>query len=92
MFEKIKENLKKFVYILFLFSLGSFLFISLVSYSPTDNNYFSFDSSLTSHNNLMGPSGSVVSSLLFQIFGYASYIFTLTLITPISMVVSSEMV
>ena len=74
MFEKIKENLKKFVYISFLFSIGSFLFISLISFSPADNNFFSFDSSLTNNKNLMGPFGSIVSSLLFQIFGYTSYI------------------
>ncbi|MCK4836790.1 MAG: DNA translocase FtsK 4TM domain-containing protein, partial [Candidatus Aminicenantes bacterium] len=58
--------------IIFLF-ISIFLLFSLVSYSPLDPSFF-HSSINPGVSNYGGRIGSEVSSLLFNLFGYASYI------------------
>ncbi len=62
----------------FIFILGVFLFISLISYSPEDPNFIFPEN--TEIKNLLGLRGSYVSDLFFQSIGLISYLFSITLI------------
>jgi S-DNA-T family DNA segregation ATPase FtsK/SpoIIIE len=73
--ESIKERLKHEIVGILLIALGIFLFLSLVSYDPTDASFFSYTSSRARDiHNWMGIVGSYVSSLLFQGFGLPSFL------------------
>jgi S-DNA-T family DNA segregation ATPase FtsK/SpoIIIE len=74
MFTKFKENLKKAFLFLVLFSIGVFIFISLLSFNQSDNSFFSYNSKNTQYDNFFGISGSFLSSILLEIFGKVSYL------------------
>ena len=78
--DSIKERLwHEIVGILFV-ALGIFLFLSLVSYSPMDPSFFSYTSAKVKDiHNWMGIVGAYISSLLFQGFGFPSFLIPLLL-------------
>ncbi|MGA2463840.1 MAG: DNA translocase FtsK 4TM domain-containing protein [Thermodesulfobacteriota bacterium] len=78
--DSIKERLwHEIVGILFV-ALGIFLFLSLVSYSPIDPSFFSYTSAKVKDiHNWMGIVGAYISSLLFQGFGFPSFLIPLLL-------------
>jgi len=78
--DSIKERLwHEIVGILFV-ALGIFLFLSLVSYSPMDPSFFSYISvKVKDIHNWMGIVGAYISSLLFQGFGFPSFLIPLLL-------------
>jgi len=61
-----------------LIAISLLLFISLVSYSPDDPNFIFPENQQI--ENILGFRGSIVSDLLFQSIGLASYLLSLTLI------------
>ncbi len=63
---------------IFIFCLGVLLFISLVSYSPTDPNFIFPEN--TEIKNILGFRGSYISDLFFQSFGLVSYLIPITYI------------
>jgi S-DNA-T family DNA segregation ATPase FtsK/SpoIIIE len=78
--DSIKERLwHEIVGILFV-ALGIFLFLSLVSYSPIDPSFFSYTSAKVKDiHNWMGIVGAYISGLLFQGFGFPSFLIPLLL-------------
>ena len=60
-----------------MFIIGVSVFLSLISFNKTDNNFFSYNSSLTENKNLLGFVGSFVSSFLKDIFGNISFLIPL---------------
>ena len=78
--DSIKERLwHEIVGILFV-ALGIFLFLSLVSYSPIDPSFFSYTSAKVKEiHNWMGIVGAYISDLLFQGFGFPSFLIPLLL-------------
>ena len=56
--------------------LGIFIFISLISYSPSDPNFIFSDN--TEIKNLLGFQGSYVSDFLFQSLGLVSFLIPIT--------------
>lgn len=73
--DSIKERLKYEIGGILLVTLGIFLFLSLVSYSPMDPSFFSYTYPKAKQiQNWMGIVGAHVSSLLFQGFGFASFL------------------
>jgi S-DNA-T family DNA segregation ATPase FtsK/SpoIIIE len=63
-----------------LVALGIFLFLSLVSYSAMDPSFFSYTSAKVKDiHNWMGIVGAYISSLLFQGFGFPSFLIPLIL-------------
>ena len=78
--ESIKKRLKHEMLGILLVALGFFLFLSLVTYDPTDPSFFSYTSPKTRNiHNWMGAVGSHVSSLLFQGFGLPCFLIPLIL-------------
>ena len=70
-----KERLKYEIVGILLVALGVFLLLSLISYHPLDPSFFSYASSRTKGiHNWMGIVGADLSSLLFQGFGFPSFI------------------
>ena len=61
-----------------IFSGGTMLLISLITYSPEDPNFIFPDN--TEIKNLLGFQGSFVSDLFFQSFGLIAYLISLTFI------------
>ena len=74
MITKLKENLKKAVLFLSLFTIGLYIFFSLFSHNNNDNDFFSFNSSTLQYHNHLGYLGSFISSSLIDIFGKVSYV------------------
>ena len=66
--------------IIFLFFLGSYTLISLLSYDKYDNSFFIFDSERITPENFLGNLGAYTSDLLFRTFGIVSYIIPITLL------------
>ena len=58
--------------------VGTFLLISLLSYSPDDPNFIFPDN--TEIKNILGFQGSFISDLFFQSFGLVAYLISFTLI------------
>jgi len=79
--DSIKEKLKyEFIGIL-LIAVAVFLFLSLVSYHPMDPSFFSYSSSkLKETHNWMGIVGAYLSGLLFQGFGFPSFLISFVLV------------
>ncbi len=76
----IKERLWNEIVGILLVALGIFVFLSLVSYSPTDPSFFSYASpKVKAIHNWMGIVGAYLSSLLFQGFGFPSFLIPLLL-------------
>ncbi len=63
---------------LFIFLFGSFLLISLISYSPDDPNFIFPDNKEI--KNILGFQGSFISDLFLQSIGLISYLISFTLI------------
>jgi len=63
---------------IFIFVIGSLLFLALITYSPEDPN-FVFPNNKEIEN-LLGFQGSFISDLFFQSVGLVSYLISLTLI------------
>ena len=80
MFTKFKENLKKAFLFLVLFLIGISIFVSLLSFNQSDNNFLSYDSNNLDYDNLFGVSGSFLSYFLLEIFGKVSYLIPFFLI------------
>ena len=59
-----------------IFCLGILLFISLISYSPTDPNFIFPEN--TEIKNMLGFHGSYVSDLFFQSVGFIAYLIPIT--------------
>ena len=70
MFTKFKENLKKAFLFLVLFLIGISIFVSLLSFNQSDNNFLSYDSNNLDYDNLFGVSGSFLSYFLLEIFSF----------------------
>jgi S-DNA-T family DNA segregation ATPase FtsK/SpoIIIE len=70
-----KEKLKYEITGILLVALAIFLLLSLISYSPLDPSFFSYASSRAKGiHNWMGIVGAYISSLLFQGFGFPSFL------------------
>ena len=79
--DSIKERLMYEIVGILLVSAGVFIFLSLLSYSPIDPSFFSYTSPRVKEvHNWMGIVGSYVSSLLFQGFGFPSFLISFLLI------------
>ena len=63
---------------IFLSILGILLFVSLISYSPTDPNFIFPEN--TNIKNMLGFQGSYVADLFFQSIGFVSYLVPFTFI------------
>jgi S-DNA-T family DNA segregation ATPase FtsK/SpoIIIE len=73
--DSIKEKLKREILGILLVALGIFLFVSLVTFDPTDPSFFSYTSSKPGQiHNWMGVVGSYVAGLLFHGFGLPSFL------------------
>ena len=57
-----------------LILISIFLFISIISYSPSDPNFIYIPEN-TTINNLLGAKGSFVSDFLLQAIGLISFLF-----------------
>lgn len=73
--DSIKEKLKREIVGIVLIALAVFLFLSLISYNPADPSFFSYTSQKTKAIvNWMGIVGAYISGLLFQGFGFPSFL------------------
>ena len=91
-FDSLKMNIKKFantaliftlnrvieIFGLIIVTLGILLFISLISYSPSDPNFIFPEN--TEIKNLLGYQGSYVADLFFQSIGLIAFLVSLTFI------------
>lgn len=79
--DSIKEKLEHEIIGILLIAVGVFLFLSLVSYHPMDPSFFSYTSTKAKGiNNWMGIVGSYLSGLLFQGFGFPSFLVPLVMV------------
>jgi len=73
--DSFQEKLKHEIVGILLVALGIFLLLSLVSYSPMDPSFFTYTSiKMKEIQNWMGVVGAYISSLLFQGFGFSSFL------------------
>ncbi|MBS3906972.1 MAG: DNA translocase FtsK 4TM domain-containing protein [Syntrophaceae bacterium] len=73
--DSIKEKLKREIIGILLVAIAVFLFLSLISYDPADPSLFSYSSQKVKViGNWMGIVGAYVSGLLFQGFGFPSFL------------------
>ena len=79
--DSIKEKLKHEIIGILLIATAVFLFLSLVSYHPMDPSFFSYSSSKVKEiHNWMGIVGAYLSGLLFQAFGFPSFLISFVLV------------
>jgi S-DNA-T family DNA segregation ATPase FtsK/SpoIIIE len=79
--DSVKEKLKHEITGILLIAVAVFLFLSLVSYHPTDPSFFSYTSSRVKEvHNWMGIVGAYLSGLLFQGFGFPSFLISFALV------------
>jgi len=79
--DSIKEKLKHEIIGILLIAVAVFLFLGLVSYHPVDPSFFSYTSSkVKAVHNWMGIVGAYLSGLLFQGFGFPSFLICFVLI------------
>jgi len=79
--DSIREKLKHEIIGILLIAVAVFLFLSLVSYHPMDPSFFSYISSKVEEiHNWMGIVGAYLSSLLFQGFGFPSFLISFVLV------------
>ena len=78
--ETIKDKLRRELIGILLIAIALFLFLSLISYHPSDPSLFSY-SSLKGKGvaNWMGIVGAYLSGFLFQGFGFPSFLFPFVL-------------
>jgi S-DNA-T family DNA segregation ATPase FtsK/SpoIIIE len=73
--DSVKERLRYEIVGILLVAAGIFLFLSLVSYSPIDPSFFSYTSvKVKGIHNWTGIVGAYISGLLFQGFGFPSFL------------------
>jgi S-DNA-T family DNA segregation ATPase FtsK/SpoIIIE len=78
--DSIKEKLKREVIGIFLIAIAIFLFLSVISYHPADPSLFSYASQKGKGiSNWMGIVGAYLSGILFQAFGFPSFLFPFVL-------------
>lgn len=78
--DSIKEKLKREIIGILLITISVFLFLSLLSYHPADPSFFSYFSQKGKGiNNWMGIVGAYLSGILFQGFGFPSFLFPFVL-------------
>ncbi len=76
--DSIKEKLKREIIGILLFSVALFIFLSLLSYDPQDPSFFTYTSfRARGIHNWTGITGSYLSSLLIQGFGFSSFLIPL---------------
>jgi S-DNA-T family DNA segregation ATPase FtsK/SpoIIIE len=79
--DSVKEKLKYEIIGILLIAMGVFLFLGLVSYHPMDPSFFSYTSSkVKGIHNWMGIVGAYLSGLLFQGFGFPSFLISFVLV------------
>ena len=79
--DSVKEKLKREIIGILLIGVGVFLFLSLLSYHPMDPSFFSYTSSKVKEiHNWMGIVGAYLSGLLFQGFGFPSFLISFVLV------------
>jgi S-DNA-T family DNA segregation ATPase FtsK/SpoIIIE len=79
--DPVKERLRYEVGGILMVAIGIFIFLGLVSYDPTDSSFFSYTSlKVRETHNWMGIVGAYVSGLLFQGFGFSSFLIPFVLI------------
>jgi S-DNA-T family DNA segregation ATPase FtsK/SpoIIIE len=79
--DSVKEKLKHEIIGILLIAVGVFLFLSLISYHPMDPSFFSYTSSkVKGIHNWMGSVGAYLSGLLFQGFGFPSFLIPFVLV------------
>ncbi len=79
--DSIKEKLRHEIAGILLIALGVFLFLSLISYHPMDPSFFSYASAKAKGiHNWMGIVGAYLSGLLFQSFGFPSFLISFVLV------------
>ena len=79
--DSVKEKLKREIIGILLIAVGVFLFLSLLSYHPMDPSFFSYTSSKVKEiHNWMGIVGAYLSGLLFQGFGFPSFLISFVLV------------
>ena len=79
--DSIKEKLKHEIIGILLIAVAVFLFLGLVSYHPMDPSFFSYTSSkVKAVHNWMGIVGAYLSGLLFQGFGFPSFLISFVLV------------
>jgi S-DNA-T family DNA segregation ATPase FtsK/SpoIIIE len=73
--DSIKERLRQEIVGILLVAVGIFLLLSLISYDPTDPSFFSYISpKVRNIHNWTGIVGAYLSGLLFQGFGFSSFL------------------
>ncbi|OGP76213.1 MAG: hypothetical protein A2V86_03355 [Deltaproteobacteria bacterium RBG_16_49_23] len=78
--DSIKEKLKREIIGIALIAVAIFLFLSLISYDPSDPSLFSYSSQKGKEiHNWMGIVGAYVSGFLFQGFGFPSFLISFVL-------------
>ena len=79
--DSVKEKLRHEIIGILLIAVAVFLFLSLASYHPMDPSFFSYTSSkIKEIYNWMGIVGAYLSSLLFQGFGFPSFLIPFVLV------------
>jgi S-DNA-T family DNA segregation ATPase FtsK/SpoIIIE len=79
--DSVKKRLRREVGGILLVAIGIFVFLGLVSYAPMDPSFFSHASlKVRETYNWMGIVGAYVSDLLFQGFGFSSFLLPFVLI------------
>jgi S-DNA-T family DNA segregation ATPase FtsK/SpoIIIE len=79
--DSIREKLVHETLGILLIAVAVFLFLSLVSYHPMDPSFFSYTSSkIKEIHNWMGIVGAYLSGLLFQGFGFPSFLVPFALV------------
>jgi S-DNA-T family DNA segregation ATPase FtsK/SpoIIIE len=79
--DSVKKKLKHEIVGILLIAMAVFLFLSLVSYHPMDPSFFSYTSSkVKGVDNWMGSVGAYLSGLLFQGFGFPSFLISFALV------------
>jgi S-DNA-T family DNA segregation ATPase FtsK/SpoIIIE len=73
--DSFKEKLRHEIVGILLVALGTFLLLSLVSYTPLDPSFFTYTSvKMKEIQNWMGIVGAYIAGLLFQGFGFSSFL------------------
>jgi S-DNA-T family DNA segregation ATPase FtsK/SpoIIIE len=79
--DSIKEKLMHEIMGIVLIAVSVFLFLSLISYHPMDPSFFTYISSKVKEiHNWMGIVGAYISALLFQGFGFPSFLISFVLV------------
>ena len=68
----IKNTLLNF-FSFFLIAFSLYIFISLVSYNPSDSGSFNINNNEDPIENLGGPLGAIISDFLYTLIGYGGY-------------------